>query len=129
MNLKICPFCGADAKLKEYGQALLNDENLRSKSYFSKISCTECDAEKYNIGDTQEEATQKAIKEWNKRPTFDSKKAAVAQELLCKKGPCFAPHDGICYRCGLQIYAKITVEEAGRNLITSCPHCNYSYCD
>ena len=56
--------------------------------------------------------------------------------------PDFAPKDGKCWSCGLNIYLpKInqigentfvtgkTVKEASESLITGCPHCNKSYCD
>ena len=74
--------------------------------------------------------------------TFDKIRAMEAQNKLCKeKGwPHFAPGGGVCWRCGKNIYEKsvntltgcesgISVEEAGRQLVTGCPHCNRSYCD
>jgi hypothetical protein len=88
--------------------------------------------------------------------TFDIAKARKAQENYCneKKLPHFAPASGICYRCCKNIYEEVgwkvengrkiqvplksvelhhktgvTVEEAGKTLITGCPHCNRSYCD
>lgn len=71
--------------------------------------------------------------------TFDSKKAAAAQHEYCDKQECpmFAPSDGLCYRCGRNIYLPtngsngavfgITVEKAGSMLVTGCPHCNFSF--
>lgn len=60
----------------------------------------------------------------------------LAQKALCKaKGyPHFAPEDGRCFRCGKNIYQNydhsgVSLERAGRELITGCPHCNRSYCD
>jgi len=76
--------------------------------------------------------------------TFDPKEAALAQARLCNenKYPHFAPHDGRCYDCGSNIYREIqheggkykwttgvSVESAGKSLITVCPHCSHSYCD
>ena len=70
---------------------------------------------------------------------FNPKQAAKAQEDYCELNECpmFAPRDGLCYRCGYNIFLPfngshgatlgITVEEAGRKLITGCPICNYSY--
>jgi len=72
---------------------------------------------------------------------FDPTEAAKAQEAYCDRNevPMYAPANGICYRCGRNIYDRITclgggkksygisVEVAGRSLITSCPHCNYSF--
>ena len=71
---------------------------------------------------------------------YDVQESIKAQKEHCqaKKYPHFAPTDGICYRCRRQIYSPftangftsgITVEKAGKELITGCPHCNYSYCD
>lgn len=65
--------------------------------------------------------------------------AAKAQRDYCDEHgyPLFAPRDGLCYRCGRNIYLPtngsngrvigITVKEAGQKLITGCPHCNYSF--
>lgn len=71
--------------------------------------------------------------------TFDNKKAAAAQREYCEKQECpmFAPSDGLCYRCGRNIYLPtngsngavfgITVENASSTLVTGCPHCNFSF--
>jgi hypothetical protein len=82
--------------------------------------------------------------------TFDKVKAITAQKALCaEKGwPLFAPADGVCFRCKKQIYdpvekpgfsrdgeefkmitVGISVEKASTELVTGCPHCNYSYCE
>lgn len=75
----------------------------------------------------------------NPNTNFNPKLAAKAQEDYCERNECpmFAPRDGLCYRCGYNIFLPfngshgamlgITVEEAGRKLITGCPICNYSY--
>lgn len=72
---------------------------------------------------------------------FDIELAKKAQARYCDETKCphFAPRDGICYRCGHQIYSPtkaqygytigISVEAAANSLITSCPYCNASYCD
>lgn len=80
---------------------------------------------------------------------FDVVKSIAAQKELCKtkKLPHFAPHSGICWSCGQNIYKEspireyeilgqkkqytsgITVEKASKELVTGCPHCNRSYCD
>ena len=73
---------------------------------------------------------------------FNVSGSIAAQERYCKKNsyPHFAPSNGICYRCHQQIYAEgikrsgnlsegISVEKAGSELITGCPHCNWSYCE
>ena len=54
-----------------------------------------------------------------------------AQWDLCqeKEYPHFAPRDGRCYACGQQIYERISVERASKELITGCPWCHYSYCE
>lgn len=67
----------------------------------------------------------------NEAVVFDPKLAHEAQSAYCKaKGfPHFAPSNGNCWKCGNQIYNKISVEKAGKELISSCPHCCKSYCD
>lgn len=71
-------------------------------------------------------------------------KAILAQKQYCKLtgSPKFAPQDGCCYKCGRNIYmcrintdlgvtftTGISVEEAGKHLITGCPHCHASFVD
>ena len=70
---------------------------------------------------------------------FNPKRAAEEQRRYCEDQECpmFAPSDGLCYRCGRNIYLPtnarngvvfgITVDKAGSTLITGCPHCNYSF--
>lgn len=67
----------------------------------------------------------------NETETFDKKLASAAQEKYCKEKdlPHFASKDGVCWKCNGQIYDKISVEKAGRELITGCPLCTKSYCD
>ena len=68
---------------------------------------------------------------------YNSELAKEAQLRYCDEHrlPDFAPHDGICFRCGANIYEPkngsraISVEEAGSKLITGCPNCSWSYCD
>lgn len=73
-------------------------------------------------------------------PNFDPTAAAKAQEAYCDQHefPMYAPANGICYRCGMNIYIPksfrdhdavygFSVEDASKQLITSCPHCNYSF--
>lgn len=82
---------------------------------------------------------------------YDVLAARKAQDKYCeeKVAPHFAPESGICWACGKNIYKPIehnqkdwktkeiigkyvtgiTVEKAGKELITGCPHCNRSYCD
>ena len=62
---------------------------------------------------------------------IDVQKAADAQHEYCEENelPEFAPRYGWCSRCGHNIYKLITVEEAGKQLITGCPICGYSFCD
>ena len=72
--------------------------------------------------------------------TYDPERAIKAQKKYCEehKLPHFAPFDGICFRCRQNIYERvergervtgISVEGAGSQLITGCPHCNRTYCD
>lgn len=83
---------------------------------------------------------------------YDPLAATVAQSRLCdeRSVPHFAPKSGRCWRCGQNIYLPgkkcysvtgrkmertdrdsrgITVERAGREHITGCPHCNWSFCE
>ena len=64
-----------------------------------------------------------------KKETFDSAKAKEAQNKYCTENnaPNFA--NGGCFSCGRDIYTLISVEEAGRSLITGCPVCHRSFCD
>ena len=84
---------------------------------------------------------------------YDSAKAYAAQEAFCKDGPNFTPRGGQCPRCKQNIFEEwghpvsarlqggrvllsyrektngITVEEAGRERVTGCPFCHWSFCD
>ena len=82
---------------------------------------------------------------------YDVFKASESQKTYCKEKeyPHFAPSNGKCYRCNKNIYEQleheqtdwktgevvrtyvtgISIEEAGSELITGCPHCHYSYCE
>lgn len=72
--------------------------------------------------------------------TFNVSKACKAQDKLIREKdlPYFPSSDGVCYRCGKNIYTQIdhgkyksgiSVEKAGTALVTGCPHCHRSYCD
>lgn len=53
-----------------------------------------------------------------------------AQKDCCSgNAPLFAPEDGFCWSCHQQIYTRISLERAGSDLITGCPHCSRSYVD
>lgn len=88
-----------------------------------------------------------------------TKAAAAQKKYCCEnEAPHFAPSDGTCYACDENIYRKlhgysvrlkggryrfkqtsvdsgegrfsgISVEKAGSELVTGCPHCSRSYCD
>lgn len=78
---------------------------------------------------------------------FNVAKSIEAQEKYCKDNhlPHFAPHSGVCWACGQNIFdplerhgyldrdkkwtTGITTKEAGEKLITGCPHCSRTYCD
>lgn len=72
---------------------------------------------------------------------YDAKVAAYLQYKHCADSGhlLFAPNDGRCYHCGRNIYEPvkrkdgtetgITVEAAGKTVVTGCPHCNYSFCE
>lgn len=74
--------------------------------------------------------------------SFDAITAANAQAKYCEEHevPMFAPANGMCNRCGRNIYEPytvrhgtetvqlgITVEDAGKRLISGCPHCNATF--
>lgn len=78
--------------------------------------------------------------------TYDVSLAVKAQKEYCKSSgaPHFAPRNGVCWKCNKNIYEQhekryagndkvfvfgISVEKAGSELVTGCPHCNRSYCD
>ena len=76
---------------------------------------------------------------------FDIQQSIKAQKKYCEENqaPHFAPYDGRCWSCEKNIYEArekkygegkpfttgISVEKAGSQLVTGCPHCNRSYCD
>ena len=82
------------------------------------------------IEKTKETTTEDVRKELFK-DTFDVSKAIEAQTKLCneRRWPFFAPRNGRCWRCGKQIFDKISVYEASKSLITGCPLCHHSYVD
>lgn len=70
--------------------------------------------------------------------TYDRSLAQDAQKRFCAAHnlPFFAPYGGFCPSCFINIYDPtvteryvngISVEEAGRNLISGCPYCNHSF--
>lgn len=65
--------------------------------------------------------------------TYNIEMACKAQDRYCEEhdAPHFAPHLGVCWSCGRNIYSEngYSVEEAGQKLITGCPFCRRSYCD
>ena len=65
--------------------------------------------------------------------TYDRQKAIEAQKQFCKEHECFhpAPRDGYCEHCGRDIYGEggISVEEAGKRLISGCPICHHTLVD
>ena len=64
--------------------------------------------------------------------TYNAEKAFEAQMEYCDKNnlPLFAPRR-FCFKCSRDIYDEggISVEEAGKALITYCPHCHKSFID
>lgn len=63
-----------------------------------------------------------SIEEINKK--IKAQEKYVEEEKL----PLFAPEEGLCI-CGKQIYNRISLEEAGNELITYCPYCSMAYDD
>ncbi|NDK08264.1 hypothetical protein EOM39_03365 [Candidatus Gracilibacteria bacterium] len=71
---------------------------------------------------------------------FDVKLSIDNQSELCKLlgYQNFTPNDGVCYRCGFNIFEEIQngnfktgidVHRASSEHVTGCPHCCRSYCD
>ena len=84
------------------------------------------------------------VKGGNMAKTYNAVEAAKAQERYCNEHEIsvFSPTNGWCSSCGRNIFEPytvqhgsetiqlgITVEEAGKRLITGCPHCNHTFCD
>jgi hypothetical protein len=91
------------------------------------------------------------------KTTDEINECIKAQSNFCeeKNTTLFTPGSGYCYRCHKNIYQNvgwkdiayltrervesngdevdritgISLEKAGGELITGCPHCNYSFCD
>lgn len=66
--------------------------------------------------------------------TLDSWKAIRAQHKFCNENKVheYAPNNGVCYRCGRNIYMGkfgFSVEQASSTHVTYCPYCNRSFCD
>lgn len=66
--------------------------------------------------------------------SHNPEEAMKAQKRFTEKNelPHFAPTNGICWGCRRNIYSAprgYTVERAGEELITGCPHCHKSYVD
>lgn len=60
------------------------------------------------------------------RTAIERQKKLCAAENL----PHFAPTDGQCYDCCLNIYQDYTREGwTGLEYVTGCPHCNHSFCE
>lgn len=79
-------------------------------------------------------------------PAYDIESSIICQRNYCERNalPHFAPFDGICWCCHKNIYSPVAVRNpitgeytytgiptyrAGCQLITGCPHCNYSFCN
>lgn len=78
--------------------------------------------------------------EYTPPETYDPLAATVAQSRYCRERgiPHFAPKSGKCWKCGYNIYLPantatespaISVEQAGREHITGCPYCHWSFCE
>lgn len=69
--------------------------------------------------------------------TYDVEQASLAQKAYCKENgyPLFVHLQGLCWSCNKNIYLNeeytkgYSVELAGSELLTGCPHCKRSYLD
>jgi hypothetical protein len=65
------------------------------------------------------------------------KQCIEAQRKLTEemKVPCFAPSNGVCWKCGHHVFGEgdwqYNLERAGKDFMTGCPNpkCSISYCD
>lgn len=116
--------------------------NSSAKGIVTEVDMPESEIETFR--DKVKTIVGKVVAESEKEPNehFNVSDSVAAQERYCKEKeyPHFAPNNGICWKCNQQIYAEgknrmgnlskgISVEEAGSELITGCPHCNWSYCE
>lgn len=116
--------------------------NSSAKGVVTEVDVTESEIETFR--DKVKTIVGKVVAESKEEPSehFNVSDSMGAQERYCKdkEYPHFAPNNGICWKCNQQIYAEgknrmgnlsegISVEEAGSELITGCPHCNWSYCE
>jgi formamidopyrimidine-DNA glycosylase len=62
-----------------------------------------------------------------KKDTVKNKIFAQNKYSTTHKVPIFAPSNGVCFSCKEQIYDKISLDKAANEIITFCPHCNYSF--
>jgi hypothetical protein len=116
--------------------------NSAAKGIVTEVDVPESEIEAFR--DKVKSIVGKVVAESKEEPSehFNVLYSMVAQERYCKEKeyPNFVPNNGICWKCNQQIYAEgknrmgnlskgISVEKAGSELITGCPHCNWSYCD
>lgn len=116
--------------------------NSSAKGVVTEVGVPESEIEAFR--DKVKTIVGKVATESKEKPNehFSVSDSMAAQKRYCKEKiyPHFAPVSGICWKCNQQIYAEgknrsgnlskgISVEKAGSELITGCPHCNWSYCD
>jgi len=63
----------------------------------------------------------------DKEATVQEKIEAQREYRKRTGSPCFAPDNGICWRCSRQIFNAISLESASNHLVTGCPYCHRSY--
>ena len=56
-EIKLCPFCGGEAELREYPLA-----------EWWRVTCVDCDAQSGEFYYSENDIKENAIKAWNKRP-------------------------------------------------------------
>jgi hypothetical protein len=116
--------------------------NSSAKGIVTEVDVSESEIEAFR--DKVKTIVGKVVAESKEEPSehFNVLDSMAAQKHYCeeKSYPHFAPENGICWKCNQQIYAEgknrmgnlskgISVEKAGSELVTGCPHCNWSYCD
>lgn len=94
--LKPCPFCGNDAILNEY---------RARKGYEASIQCSQCSASIVSITyDTQQEATEAVVIEWNRRAYEDVKPVVRGENIATEYAEC---DQFICSKCGIHLQERI----------------------
>lgn len=137
---ELCSRCGEPLedpayKLCEKCRLYLTNENKPPSRNERNRFCIECGARIRKGLQTGHYCYRCYKKQRRQQPMkgmeYDADKAAQAQVEYCDRNElhCYAPRDGYCWHCNENIYKLISVEDAGKTLITSCPYCHSTFVD